>query len=68
MKNSYTTLFHKFGETQRALFRQVNDYGFDVEWNEFVHFTAPLLQKINEITPLSENGYSKRDDSGDEDY
>jgi vacuolar-type H+-ATPase catalytic subunit A/Vma1 len=61
-------LFHKFGDTQKALFQQVNDYGFDVGWNEFIEFMSPLLQKINEITPLSKNGYSKRDDSGDEDY
>ena len=61
-------LFHKFGDTQKALFKQVNDYGFDVEWNEFIEFMSPILQKINDITPLSENGYSKRNDSGDEDY
>jgi len=28
----------------------------------------PLLMKINELTPLKEDGNSKRDDSGDEDY
>jgi hypothetical protein len=61
-------LFHKFDDTQKALFKQVNDYGFDVEWIEFGNFITPLLKKINEITPLSENGYTKRDDSGDEDY
>ena len=61
-------LFHKFGDTQKALFQQVNDYGFKTEWGEFINFISPLLQKINDITPLSENGYSKRDDSGDEDY
>ena len=66
--NTMMRLFHKFGDTQKALFQQVNDYGFEIEWIEFDNFITPLLQKINEITPLSENGYSKRDDSGDEDY
>lgn len=66
--NKMMSLFHKFGDVQKALFQQVKDYGFDIEWNEFVDFMTPLLKKINDITPLSENGYSKRDDSGDEDY
>lgn len=66
--NKMMSLFHKFGDVQKALFKQVKDYGFDIEWYEFVDFMTPLLEKINDITPLSENGYSKRDDSGDEDY
>ena len=50
-----------------SLFRQVNDYGFKVEEDEIREYVMPLLQKINELTPLKD-GDSKRDDSGDEDY
>ena len=40
-------LFHKFGDTQKALFKQVNDYGFDVEWIEFGNFiTLPDLEVL----------------------
>lgn len=49
------TLFHRFGDVQKALFQQVKDYGFDIDWNEFVEFLQPLLNKIDEITPL-QNG------------
>ena len=50
------SLFHKFGDTQKALFQQVKDYGFDITWNDFTDYTARLLSNINEITPLKENG------------
>ena len=46
------SLFHKFGDTQKALFQQVKDYGFDISWNEFTEHVQKLLSKINEITPL----------------
>jgi hypothetical protein len=46
------SLFHKFGDTQKALLQQVNDYGFNVEWNEFTDHVKPLLAKIDELTPL----------------
>lgn len=62
------TLFNKFGITQKALFQQVKDYGFEIEWEDFVSFIQPLLQKINEVTPLSENGYSKRTNSWDKNF
>lgn len=45
-------LFHKYGDIQRALFKQIKDYGFDIEWNEFIDYMTPLFEKINEITPL----------------
>jgi hypothetical protein len=48
------TLYNLFGNTQKALFQQVKDYGFDIERNEFNDFLNPLLQKINEITPLKD--------------
>ena len=45
----------------------VKDYGFDVTKDEVQDYVMPLLQKINELTPLKD-GNTKRDDSGDEDY
>ena len=62
------SLFHKFGDAQKALFQQVKDYGFDINWNDFTGYTAKLLSKINELTPLKENGNNERRNQGDEDY
>jgi vacuolar-type H+-ATPase catalytic subunit A/Vma1 len=62
------SLFHKFDDTQKALFQQVKDYGFDINWNDFTGYTTKLLSKINELTPLKENGNNERRDQGDEDY
>jgi hypothetical protein len=61
------SLFHKFGDTQKALFRQVKDYGFNIDWNEFTNYMKPILTKIDEITPLSHVNY-KRGNQGDEDF
>jgi hypothetical protein len=61
------SLFHKFGDTQNALFQQVKDYGFDITWNDFIEYVKPMLSKIDEITPLS-HGNNKRGNQGDEDY
>ena len=61
------SLFHKFGDTQKALFQQVKDYGFDITWNDFIEYVKPMLSKIDEITPLS-HGNNKRGNQGDEDY
>lgn len=61
------TLFHKFGDTQKALFNQVKDYGFDVTFVEFMDYMKPLMDKINELTPLKENGNTKRRNRWDED-
>jgi hypothetical protein len=60
-------LFHKFGDTQKALFNQVKDYGFDITFTELVNYMKPLMEKINDLTPLSKNGYNKRGDNWDED-
>ena len=57
----------RFQNKFKSLIRQVNDYGFKVEKDEVTEYVMPLLQKINELTPLKD-GNSKRDDSGDEDY
>jgi hypothetical protein len=54
------SLFHKFGDTQKALFRQVKDYGFNIDWNEFTNYMKPILTKIDEITPLSHVNYKRR--------
>ena len=61
------SLFHKFGDIQKALFQQVKDYGFSIDWNEFINYMKPILTKIDEITPLSHGNY-KRGNQGDEDF
>ncbi len=54
------TLFASFGRIQKALFNQLNDYGFDVDEKEFRGHIQSLLQKINELTPLSDVNYKRR--------
>ena len=49
------TLFHKYDDTQQALFRQVNDFGFDVKWNEFGNFI--FYKSINQ-KPTLVRGYN----------
>lgn len=61
------SLFHKFGDAQKALFQQVKDYGFNIDRGEFLEYTKRLLSKIDEITPLK-NGNNERRNQGDEDY
>ena len=61
------SLFHSFGDEQKALFKQLQDIGFeDVDWTEFNKFIQPILQKINDITPLSD-GNNERRNQRDED-
>jgi hypothetical protein len=48
--NRMMKLFHMFGDSQKALFQQVKDYGLDITWKEFTDYTEPLLKKINELT------------------
>lgn len=61
---SYTPLmmklFHKFGDTQKALFNQVKDYGFNIEWNDFIEYVKPILTKIDELTPLKHGNHKGR--------
>lgn len=61
-------LFHKFGDTQKALFKQINDYGFDTTFTEFMDYMKPLMKKVDELTPLKEkeNGNNKRRNRWDE--
>jgi hypothetical protein len=54
------SLFQQCGDTQKALFRQVKDYGFNIDWNEFTNYMKPILTKIDEITPLSHVNYKRR--------
>ena len=61
------SLFHKFGDAQKALFQQVKDYGFNIDRGEFLEYTKRLLSKIDEITPLK-NANNERRNQGDEDY
>jgi hypothetical protein len=60
-------LHQRFQDTQKALFKQVNDYGFDISLEEFVEYMKLILTKIDEITPLS-HGNHKRRNQRDEDY
>jgi len=61
------SLHQRFQDTQKALFKQVNDYGFNISMEEFVEYMKPILAKIDEITPLSHGNY-KRGNQGDEDF
>ena len=57
---------NRFNDEKNALFKQVNDYGFDVSLDDFHAYLTPLFIKINELTPL-EDGNNERNDSRNED-
>jgi hypothetical protein len=61
------SLHQKFQGAQKALFQQVKDYGLDISRNEFSEYIAPILAKIDQLTPLSHGNY-ERGNQGDEDY
>ena len=65
--NEMFMLQKRFGSTVNALLNQVNAYGFDVDRAEFLEYLQPLLQKINELTPLSDVNY-QGGNQGDEDF
>ena len=65
--NGMFMLQKKFQNTLNALLNQVNAYGFDVDREEFLEYLKPLLQKINELTPLSNVNY-QGGNQGDEDF
>jgi hypothetical protein len=65
--NEMFMLQKRFGSTVNALLNQVNAYGFDVDKAEFLEYLNPLLQKINELTPLSDVNY-QGGNQGDEDF
>lgn len=60
------SLYESFGAEQRNLFRQLKDF-FDIDEDEFKDFIKSVLLKINEITPLNDGNYQRRN-QGDEDY
>jgi SMC interacting uncharacterized protein involved in chromosome segregation len=62
------TLREKFINKKNALFKQIKDYGFEIHHGELTKYIQPLLNKIDEITPLKENGNNERDNIGNDDY
>jgi hypothetical protein len=62
------TLREKFISKKNALFKQIKDYGFEIHQGELTEYIQPLLNKIDEITPLKEYGDNERDNIGNDDY
>lgn len=60
------TLREKFTNKKNALFRQIKDYGFEIQQDELNDYILPLLNKIDELTPLRD-GNNERRNQGDED-
>lgn len=68
---TYTTtmmkLFHKFEDARSSLLKDANSYGLDMTWDELIGHIQPLMSNINELTPLSKNGYNQGRNQRDED-
>ena len=62
------TLRGKFINIKNTLFKQIKDYGFEIHQGELTEYIQPLLNKIDEITPLKEYGDNERDNIGNDDY
>ena len=62
------TLRGKFINIKNTLFKQIKDYGFEIHQGELTEYIQPLLNKIDEITPLKENGDNERDNIGNDNY
>jgi hypothetical protein len=45
-------LYDRFNNEKNSLFNHLISYGFDVSGKDFINHLTPLLQKINELTPL----------------
>jgi hypothetical protein len=60
--------YAEVGNHHRELYQQLQRLGFDVEKNEYDNYIIPILNKINEITPLKNDVDTERDDTGNEDY
>jgi len=60
-------LREEFISKKNALFKQIKDYGFEINQGELTAYIQPLLNKIDEITPLKD-GDNKRRNQRDEDY
>lgn len=56
MMNNHT----QFVKKKNALLKQMNDYGFEIDDNELSLYLMPLLNKIDELTPLSHVNYKRR--------
>jgi hypothetical protein len=61
-------LREEFISKKNALFKQIKDYGFEIHQGELTEYIQPLLNKIDEITPLKEYGDNERDNIGNDDY
>jgi hypothetical protein len=61
-------LREKFINKKNSLFKQIKDYGFEINQGELTEYIQPLLNKIDDITPLKEYGDNERDNIGNEDY
>ena len=66
--NKMMELREKFISKKNTLFKQIKDYGFEIHQGELTEYIQPLLNKIDEITPLKENGDNERDNIGNDDY
>jgi hypothetical protein len=58
-------LFSKWVDERDTLLKDVNSYGFDMSFDELTTYLTPLLKKINELTPLKENGNNQRSNRWD---
>ena len=66
--NKMMELSERFISKKNALFKQIKDYGFEIHQGELTEYIQPLLNKIDEITPLKEYGDNERDNIGNDDY
>jgi hypothetical protein len=57
----------RFSIVKRALLQQIKDYGLEINDDDLVSYLMPLLNKIDELTPLSHVDY-KRGNQGDKDF
>jgi len=46
------SLYHKFSNERDKLLKTINDYGFDVDYNDLISYIQIKLKKIDDITPL----------------
>ena len=53
-------LFHKFDNDRNSLLNDVKSYGFDMNFNELSTYLTPLLEKINELTPLKNTTQNRK--------
>ena len=58
-------LFSEWVDERDTLLKDVNAYGFDMSFDELTTYLTPLLKKINELTPLKENGNNQRSNRWD---